>query len=93
MRKKEIFLWTVIGLLVFGLGFGITALVDRYNSKPKATLLNPNGLTEQQAAAQSAAVSEALSYYGKNAAANMEKTLNELNNIRPVQPGQTKPAE
>ncbi len=78
MSKKEILVWAVIGLFVFGLGFGITALIDWYNSKPKATLLNPDGLTEQQAAAQSAAVSEALSYYGKNASANLEALAKDL---------------
>ena len=93
MRKKEILFWAVFGLFAFGLGFGITALVDRHNSKPKATLLNPDGVTEKQAAVQAQAVSEGLTYYSKTASANLEEVLNEMKNIRPIQPGQTKPAE
>lgn len=78
MSKKEILLWAVIGLLVFGLGFGITALVDWYNSKPKASFQNPDGLTEKEAAAQAEAVSAGLSYYSKNASANLEKVFKDL---------------
>ena len=93
MRKKEILFWAVFGLLAFGLGFGIVALADRHQSKPKATLLNPDGVTEKQAAAHAQVVSEGLTYYSTNAAANLEAVVNELDNIRPIQPGQTKPAE
>ena len=93
MSKKEILFWVVLSVFSFGLGFGITALVDRHNSKPKASLLNPDGLTEEQSAAQAVVVSEALSYYSKNAAANLEKALNELKTSRPIKPGQTNPAE
>lgn len=90
MKKKEILLWVVFGLFAFGLGFGIIALVDRHNSKPKATLLNPDGVTEKQAAVQAQAVSEGLTYYSKNASANLEEVLNEMKNIRPIKPGETK---
>ena len=78
MSKKGILIWAAIGVFVFGLGFGITALIDQYNSKPKATLLNPDGLTEQQAAAQTVVVSETMTYYSKTASSNMEDLLNDL---------------
>ena len=82
MRKKEILIWAVIGLFAFGLGLGITALVDYYYSKPKATLLNPDGVTEKQAAAHAQVVSEGLTCYSKNAAANLEGVLNEMKNMK-----------
>ena len=90
MRKKEILFWVVFGFFAFGLGFGITALVDHYNSKPKATLLNPDGVTEKQAAVQAQAVSEGLTYYSKNASANLEEVLNEMKNMKSHQTGNAK---
>ena len=90
MSRREVLFWVVFCFISLGLGFGIAVLVDRHNSDPKAILRNPAGLTDQDAAAQTAVVSETLTFYSKNAAANMEKALNELNDTKPLQ---RKPAE
>lgn len=82
MRKKEILFWGISGLLAFGLGFGIVALVDRHHSKAKATLLNPDGVTEKQAASHAQVVSEGLTYYGKTASANLKDVLQEMKNMK-----------
>ena len=65
MSKREILFWVVFCFFSLGLGFGIAVLVDRQPSHPKATLRNPAGLAEQEAASQTAVVSETLTYYGK----------------------------
>ena len=87
MIKKAILFWFVFSLFVLGVGFGISALVNRQKSK------NPDDVMGKPDAAQSEAVSEAISHYSKTSAANLDAVVKELDNIRPIHPGQTKPVE
>ena len=87
MIKKAILFWFVFSLFVLGVGFGISALVNRQKSK------NPDDVVGKPDAAHSEAISEAISHYSKNAAANLDAAVDELDKIRPIHPGQTKPVE
>lgn len=71
----------IAGIFVFGLSFGITALIA-HCSKPQKTVLNPDGVTEKQASAQAQVVSEAMTHYSKTAEDNLEAVLNEMKNMK-----------
>ena len=81
MRKKEVLFWGVLGLLAFGLGFGFCALANRGQSKPRASVGNLDGETEEQSAIQTKAVAETMSYYSKKSTENLEALVKELDSV------------
>lgn len=96
MEKKKILLWIIAGIFVFGLGFGVMALIDHHKSSPEqkiSSILIPDKEAERQAATQTVVTAEAMSYHSKAASANLEAVVKELDNIRPIQPGQTHPVK
>ena len=85
MENKKILFWIIAGIFVFGLGFGVMALIDHHKSSPEqkiSSILIPDKEAERQAAAQTVVTAEAMSYHAKTASANLEAVVNEMDSWR-----------
>ncbi len=84
MSRKELLIWVALCLVGCSIIIGVFALIGHLQDAKKTEE------KEKQATAQAVVTSEAMTYYSKNAAANLEKALKELDEMKPIKPGETK---
>ena len=92
MSKKELLFWLLFCIVGLGIVVGIFALIGHLpdTEKTKTVSVKHDKKPVDRDTAQAIVTAETMTYYSNKSVENMKAALDELNDWKPIKPGETK---